>query len=106
MIKNIASIRIATVDNLNCRKEVLMIPASGKYNREITYEAPGRLATKTIEFKVTEVLPEMYGDVILDVRFDDGWQSTIGTADLPARLEIKESDVIRVSCKWEHPFGF
>ena len=106
MIKNISSVSISTPDHPMYLKPVPMIPASGKYSSEITPSAAGRLNTVTAEFKVTKIIPEMHRDIILTVTFDDRSQTRLGTPDRPARLEIKSSDVIRVSYRWEHPCGF
>lgn len=102
MIRTIEKIIINDLSS-RVQKVVPMIPASGTYSRDITTEAGGRLSTTNIDFKVSEVLPEMYQDVILTVLFDDGTKVSVGSSDIPATLEIKNSDITRVTCKWKHP---
>lgn len=80
-----------------------MIPASASVKSDITSSSSGRLKTVSLDFKVYEILPGMKRDVTLKAVCDDGTVITIGNNELPAELDINESDVISVSCKWSAP---
>lgn len=104
MIKIITDILITDLDNAaGVWKFVPIVPASGTYKSESSAGGSGRLAKITLECKVTHVIPEMRRNVSLQVSFDDGTKAVVGTNDLPATLDIKESDIIQISCKWNAP---
>ena len=92
MIKIITDILITDLDNAaGVWKFVPIVPASGTYKSESSAGGSGRLAKITLDCKVTHVI------------FDDGTKAVVGTNDLPATLDIKESDIIQISCKWSAP---
>ncbi len=104
MIKIITDILIKDLDNTaGVWKFRPIVPASGTYKSESSAGVSGRLAKITLDCKVTHVIPEMKRNVSLQVIFDDGTKAIIGTNDLPATLDIKESDIIQISCKWSAP---
>ena len=104
MIKIITDILITDLDNApGVWKSLPIVPASGTYKSESSAGESGRLAKITLDCKVTHVIPEMKRNVSLQVTFDDGTKAIIGTNDLPATLDIKESDIIQISCKWSAP---
>lgn len=104
MIKIITDILITDLDNTaGVWKLLPIVPASGTYKSESSAGGSGRLAKITLDCKVTHVIPEMKRNVSLQVTFDDGTKAIIGTNDLPATLDIKESDIIQISCKWSAP---
>ena len=104
MIKIITDILITDLDNAaGVWKALPMVPASGTYKSESSAGGSGRLAKITLDCKVTHVIPEMKRNISLQVAFDDGTKAIIGTNDLPATLDIKESDIIQITCKWSAP---
>lgn len=82
-----------------------MVPATGQLETTMKSEAAGRLGTAKISATLSAGHDILRDNLILEVTFcqDEDSVVTYGSADLPLRLEVSESDTIKVACTYSYP---
>lgn len=80
-----------------------LVPGTGTIERSDKQEDAGRLATMKLSATLSSA-PDIARDALeLKVTFCDGREEIYGSEDLPLRLSVTETDVVKIECSYDCP---
>lgn len=102
MIKIVSKIFYRNIDSdpVDSWDSGRLVPATAEYSTKTTYGDHGRVYERKLTYTARGITSSMRGNVVIRVEFEDGTKQFIGNEERPARLEIEEKDLIKISCTY------
>lgn len=102
MIRIIRQLRVRDIDGSSSFSTLPLIPASGTFRRVSESGDNGKAESMEIRARLKwepdrEIL---HKDLIMEVTFDNGDTETVGTADMPLRLNVEENGPLIISASY------
>lgn len=102
MIRIIRQLRVRDIDGSSSFSTLPLVPASGTFRKVSESGDNGRAESIEVRARLKwesdrEIL---HKDLIMEVTFDNGDTETVGTVDMPLRLNMEESGPLNISASY------
>lgn len=80
--------------------ELPVVPASATIDKNVEYKKNGRVTTYKLSCNLLKEIPAIYHNVVLKAVYDRGKPDIIGTEEMPVRLSVERSNLIKATASW------